>query len=160
MAIRTLDEDLSIIQKLDDEPNDVGGLSAAELKARFDAAGLAIQSYINETLIPDIKADNLPFTQSAAVPAGTVQGAIENVQAQIAEVVVGKIPDAGKELHDHIADIVPVCGKHRKERAEVQQHVEEEVVLTRGEGEQVLQYGKVAGARYGQKLRHALHDAE
>lgn len=93
MAIRTLDEDLSIIQKLDDEPNDVGGLSAAELKAKFDAAGLAIQGYINETLIPDIKADNLPFAQSAAVPAGTVQGAIENVQAQIAEVVVGKIPD-------------------------------------------------------------------
>ena len=32
--------------------------------------------------------------------------------------------------------------------------------VTRGEGEQVLQYGKVARARYGQKLRHALHDAE
>lgn len=93
MAIRTLDEDLSIIQKLDDEPNDVGGLTAAELKARFDAAGLAIQSYINGTLIPDCRADNLPFTRSPAVPADTVQEAVENVQNQIAEVVVGKIPD-------------------------------------------------------------------
>ena len=71
----------------------MGGLSAAELKAKFDEAGLAVQSYINDTLIPDIKAVNLPFDQSPAVPADTVQGAIENVQNQIAEVVVGKIPD-------------------------------------------------------------------
>lgn len=93
MSIQTLDDDLNIIQKLDDEPNDVGGLTADELKARFDAAGLAIQTYINQRLIPDLKAANLPFEQNAAVPAATVQAAIENVQSQIAEVVIGKIPD-------------------------------------------------------------------
>ena len=49
-----LDDDLDIISKLDDEPNDVGGLSAAELKARFDQAGLTIQDYINEKLIPAV----------------------------------------------------------------------------------------------------------
>lgn len=52
--IRKLTEDLAIIQKLDDEPNDVGGLTAAELKAKFDEAGLNIQKYINDSLIPDI----------------------------------------------------------------------------------------------------------
>lgn len=47
-------DDLDIIQKLDDEPNDVGGLTAAELKAKFDEAGNTIKKYINNTLLPGI----------------------------------------------------------------------------------------------------------
>lgn len=39
MALPTCNEDMNIISKLDDEPNDVGGLSAAALKAKFDLAG-------------------------------------------------------------------------------------------------------------------------
>jgi hypothetical protein len=54
MAIRLLEEDLNIIAGLSDEPNDEEGLSAAELKARFDAGGNAIKDYINDTLIPDV----------------------------------------------------------------------------------------------------------
>lgn len=93
MAIRTFDEDMNIIAGLDDEPNDVGGLTAAELKARFDAAGLAVQRYVNETLIPNLKAVNLAFDERAGIPADTVQAAIESVQGQIAQVVLGQIPD-------------------------------------------------------------------
>lgn len=52
--VRKLEDDLNIIQKLDDEPNDVGGLTSAQLKAKFDEAGLVIQKYINESLIPDL----------------------------------------------------------------------------------------------------------
>lgn len=47
--------DMAIHQKLDDEPNDVGGLSAAELKKKFDEPGLAIQGYLNETLVPQVR---------------------------------------------------------------------------------------------------------
>ena len=47
MSIPTLDTDLSIIQKLDDYPNDVEGLSSAELKAKFDEGVLAVQKYLN-----------------------------------------------------------------------------------------------------------------
>lgn len=54
LEITPLNGSFNIIQQLDDEPNDVGGLSAAELKAKFDQAGLAIQTYINETLIPEV----------------------------------------------------------------------------------------------------------
>lgn len=54
LVIPGLDDDLDIIQKLDDEPNDVGGLTAAELKAKFDAAGNTIKRYINEELLPAI----------------------------------------------------------------------------------------------------------
>ena len=54
LVIPGLDDDLDIIQKLDDEPNDVGGLTAAEFKAKFDAAGNTIKRYINEELLPAI----------------------------------------------------------------------------------------------------------
>ena len=93
MSIPTLDTDLSIIQKLDDYPNDVGGLSAAQLKAKFDEGGLALQVYINTVLIPALIASNLPFTPTAAVNAATIQAAIENVQAQLAGISAGSIPN-------------------------------------------------------------------
>ena len=43
LVIPELDDDLDIIQKLDDEPNDVGGLTAAQLKAKFDEGPNAIR---------------------------------------------------------------------------------------------------------------------
>lgn len=54
LAIPAFEEDVDVIQKLDDEPNDVGGLTAAELKAKFDEAGNRIKTYLNETLVPSI----------------------------------------------------------------------------------------------------------
>ena len=54
LVIPSLEDDLDNIQKLDDEPNDVGGLSAAELKAEFDKSGNTIKKYLNETLIPQL----------------------------------------------------------------------------------------------------------
>lgn len=93
MSIPTLDTDLSIIQKLDDYPNDIGGLSAAQLKAKFDEGVLALQTYINTVLIPALIASNISFTPTAAVKAETVQAAIENVQAQLAGISAGTIPN-------------------------------------------------------------------
>lgn len=93
MSIPTLDADLSIIQKLDDYPNDIGGLSAAQLKAKFDEGVLALQTYINTVLIPALIASNVSFTPTAAVKAETVQAAIENVQAQLAGISAGTIPN-------------------------------------------------------------------
>ena len=58
LEIQLLDGDLNIIQKLDDEPNDVGGLTSAELKAKFDEGGNIIKKYINETLIPAVLAED------------------------------------------------------------------------------------------------------
>lgn len=54
LQIDLLTGDLNIIQGLDDEPNDVGGLSAQELKAKFDEAGNIIKNYINNSLIPQV----------------------------------------------------------------------------------------------------------
>ena len=55
MAISRLDSDLNIIQQLDDEPNDVGGLSATELKEKFDESGNTIKDFLNDVLIPALE---------------------------------------------------------------------------------------------------------
>jgi len=72
MAITPLGINLSIIAALDDEPNDVGGLTSAQLKAKFDEGGNAIKDYINTTLIPDTE---------------------QEINAVVGGVVLGQIPD-------------------------------------------------------------------
>ena len=57
MAITPLNADMNIIARLSDEPNDVDGLSASELKARFDEAGNTIKGYINGTLVTEVDAE-------------------------------------------------------------------------------------------------------
>ena len=56
MSIEKMSADLKIIQKLGTFPNTDDNLTAEELKAKFDEAGLKIQSYINETLTPAVAA--------------------------------------------------------------------------------------------------------
>ncbi len=55
MALLTFDKDMDIIAALDDQPNDVGGLTAAQLKAKFDEGGAALQEYLNDTLLPQLE---------------------------------------------------------------------------------------------------------
>jgi len=88
MAITTSTTDLEIIAALDDEPNDVGGLSAAELKATFDESGLALQEYINTVLIPELDAEHLPYVYGSAT---TIKETIEGV-------VAGVMPDESVTL--------------------------------------------------------------
>lgn len=133
MSIPTLDTDLNIIQKLDDYPNDVGGLSPAELKAKFDEGVLAIQTYINEVLIPALIASQLPFTPSTAVNASTVQAAIENVQAQISSAVAGSIPNntVGMEkLTSSVQDAIASGGSAAGAVAALQEIVSANVTAT------------------------------
>lgn len=79
VAIPTFDDDLGIIQKLDDEPNDVGGLTAAELKAKFDEGNLTAQQYINNVLIPKVVADDLTEQTRQAAESERVANEIERV---------------------------------------------------------------------------------
>lgn len=68
MSLEKLNKDLNIVQKLDDEPNDVGGLSASELKKKFDEGPLTIQEYINVTLLPAL--ETLGVETSVQLPEG------------------------------------------------------------------------------------------
>lgn len=69
MAIELFDKDVEIIQKLDDEPNDVQGLTPAELKKRFDQAAVWLKEYINSTLIPAITGDGVSGGGAANIGA-------------------------------------------------------------------------------------------
>ena len=72
MAFEKFNKDMKIISALDDEPNDVGGLTAAELKAKFDEGGEALKRYINETLIPAVVADGETEEHRAEAEAARV----------------------------------------------------------------------------------------
>lgn len=54
MALTKFLIDVNNISALSDRPNEIDGLTSAELKARFDKAGGDIKSYLNETLTEEI----------------------------------------------------------------------------------------------------------
>lgn len=106
MALPTCNEDMNIISKLDDEPNDVGGLSATSLKAKFDLAGNLLKKALNDLVAAlgnNAAAKSIGFTPTTAVNKTNVQDAIENVQSQIAGVSQGGIAD-GAVTTEKIAD--------------------------------------------------------
>lgn len=82
LAIPVFNEDVDVIQKLDDEPNDVGGLTAAELKAKFDEAGNRIKTYLNETLVPSISETVAEAEKRAEAEAARVLAEEQRVTAE------------------------------------------------------------------------------
>ena len=50
-----LTKDIAYVQQLGDNPNSENGLTAAELRAWFDKAPVAIKTYLNESLIPQVE---------------------------------------------------------------------------------------------------------
>ncbi len=97
MSFKKLEDDLAIISKLPDEPNDLGGLTAAELKAEFDRSGRLIQDYLNNVLLPSMEkngAVQIGIDPVSGLPqAKTVQAALEKLVEAIANVSVGALPD-------------------------------------------------------------------
>lgn len=90
--------DLYIISLLDDEPNDVGGMSSAELKAKFDEAANTIKTYINESLIPELAgtsgAESVGIdTVPGLTGVSTVQAALAKIEEQMAEMTQGAVAD-------------------------------------------------------------------
>ena len=58
ITLPTFDDDVDNVQQLDDEPNDVGGLTAQQLKAVFDKTGADLATFLNDQLIPQVVADD------------------------------------------------------------------------------------------------------
>ena len=89
MRLTNLSSDLDIISKLDDQPNDVGGMTPAELKASFDAAPNIIKDYINAVLIPQLqtiadKSDDLGTTFTG------INGVLNTLENASDKLVTGK----------------------------------------------------------------------
>lgn len=91
MSIPKMTNDLAVIQRLSDLPNSTEGLTADQLKAKFDEAPLAIQEYINNRLIPAIVAAQIPFTATSEIYADNVDAAIREVQSQVRDASSGTI---------------------------------------------------------------------
>ena len=53
MAFTQITKDMSIIQKLADNPTE----TAAELKAKFDEGGEAVKEYLNSVHLPELEAE-------------------------------------------------------------------------------------------------------
>lgn len=93
MAFTELTDDLNIIYALPDEPNDDGGLTAAQLKAKFDEASLKIQTYLNDTHLAEHTAGNTVVTPFTGVESGDVQAALEELYDITQAITLGDIPD-------------------------------------------------------------------
>lgn len=98
LEIEYLNGDLNIIQKLDDEPNDVGGLTSAQLKAKFDEAGNTIKTYINDTLIPAILADDATEAAREAAEQERVTAEQGRVSAEEARVAAETARDSAETV--------------------------------------------------------------
>ena len=125
MALPAFETNLNIIQQLEDEPNDVGGLTAAELKAKFDEAGLTIQTWINETLLPAMIAANLAFAKTTDIPAETVQAAIENIQEQLKQATVGAVPNGSVNYIKLATDVTAILTKLREDMTQAEADITE-----------------------------------
>lgn len=54
MAIPKFEEDVQIISKIPNYPGSEGGLTPKEFRAKFDAAAVLIQNYLNNVMIPEL----------------------------------------------------------------------------------------------------------
>ena len=81
-----------------------------ELKAYFDSSPEELRQAHNslcDALTAPTAAANIGFAQTAGVPAGTVQAAIENVQSQVTAAIIGSIPSGsidGDKLAQDVRD--------------------------------------------------------
>lgn len=94
------------LSDLPDQPN----MQAAELKTYFDSSPEELRQALNrlcDALGEFSAAAKLGYTASAGVPAQTVQDAIENVQKQVRDASVGKLPSGcvdGDKLAQDVRD--------------------------------------------------------
>lgn len=96
------------ISSLRDQPN----MQPSELKAYFDSSPEEVRQAHNglcdaltSATTQATAAANIGFARTAGVPADTVQAAVENVQAQLTDAVLGNIP-SGSVTTDKLAQDV------------------------------------------------------
>lgn len=103
-VLNDFDNDLNIIQLLDDEPNDVGGLSSAELKAKFDEAGNTIKEWLNGEHIPELLEQLLAVYDAGADYTYEMSGsALEAAEAYTDEQVAAESARTDEALYEFAA---------------------------------------------------------
>lgn len=118
MPIPNFDKDMHIISVLPDEPNDVGGLTPDVMKEKLEEGGLALQDFINNTLLPALNdwevtggsgGHVVQNRNGAAMPQRTRMMFLGTVTDNGTSTIVTFTPDdigAAKAVHKHsTADI-------------------------------------------------------
>ena len=112
MIPRVTDE-LGTVSTLDDRPNDTGGLTAAELKAKFDADAGTLKDYINDIFIPFLEgtsaADSLGITTIPGFSADNIQTALEQIVQAMQDVTQGSVTDGSITLLKLAAEVTAVA---------------------------------------------------
>lgn len=112
MIPRVTDE-LGTVSTLDDRPNDTSGLTAAELKAKFDADSGTLKTYLNDVLIPFLEgmtaSASLGITTIPGFSAGNVQTALEQIVQAMQDVTQGSVTDGSITLAKLAAEVTAVA---------------------------------------------------
>ena len=112
MIPRVTDE-LGTVSTLDDRPNDTGGLTAAELKAKFDADAGTLKEYVNDVLIPFLEgtsaAENLGIATISGFSANNIQTALEEIISAMQEITQGSVADGSITLAKLAAEVTAIA---------------------------------------------------
>ena len=112
MIPRVTDE-LGTVSTLDDRPNDTGGLTAAELKAKFDADAGALKEYVNDVLIPFLEgtsaAESIGIATISGFSADNIQTALEQIVQAMQDVTQGSVTDGSITLLKLAAEVTAVA---------------------------------------------------
>lgn len=105
--------DLGTVSTLDDRPNDTSGLTAAELKAKFDADAGTLKAYLNDTLIPFLEsaaaAVSLGITTIPGFSADNIQTALEQIVTVMQEITQGGVPNGSIGLVKLAAEVTAIA---------------------------------------------------
>lgn len=90
MSLPRFNADVENISALADRPNDSNGLTAAELKARFDKAVVDMKTWLNNTFIPSLEANtaagSIGIDGITGIDASNIQAAIAELKSQLEDV--------------------------------------------------------------------------
>ena len=114
-----LTANLDIVQSLDDLPNTIGGLTAEQLKAKFDEAANLIKTYINEVLLAELASESAGGAGASRIgleslvglgDASNVQDAFAAVLNAISQIQAGVVVD-GSITTAKLADLAVTSAK-------------------------------------------------
>lgn len=112
MIPRVTDE-LGTVSTLDDRPNDTGGLTAAELKAKFDADSGTLKSYVNDVLIPFLEgtsaAASIGIATISGFSADNIQTALEQIIGAMQAITQGSVADGSITLAKLAAEVTAIA---------------------------------------------------
>ena len=112
MSFPRITDGLGTVSTLDDRPNDTSGLTASELKAKFDKDPETLKAYINDIFIPYLEstaaAAQIGISTITGLSAETVQAAFEQIMDTMQNISQGAVPNGSITLAKLAADVLAI----------------------------------------------------